>query len=53
MFPLLFIVLFAAWLLGYGAFDVASGLNQLLLTMAIVALIVHFVHSGVATTGSL
>jgi uncharacterized membrane protein YtjA (UPF0391 family) len=45
MFLLLFIVLLAAWLLGYGAFHAASGLNQLLLTMAIIALIVHFVHS--------
>jgi heme exporter protein D len=45
MFLLLFIVLLAAWLLGYGAFHVAGGLNQLLLTMAIIALIVHFVHS--------
>ena len=45
MFLLLFIVLLAAWLFGYGAFHVASGLNQLLLTAAIIALIVHFVHS--------
>ena len=44
MFLLLFIVLLAAWLLGYGSFHVASGLNQLLLTTAIVALIIHFVH---------
>jgi len=44
MFFILFVVLVAAWLLGWVGFHVASGLIHLLLIVAIIALIVHFVR---------
>jgi len=44
MFLLLFIVLAVAWLLGWGAFHVAGGLIHLLLIVALICLIVHFVR---------
>lgn len=44
MFLILFAVLLVAWLLGWGAFHVAGGLIHLLLILAIIALIVHFVR---------
>jgi len=44
MLLILFIVLLVAWLLGWGLFHVAGGLIHLLLILAIIALIVHFVR---------
>ena len=44
MFMILFIVLAVAWILGWGAFHVASGLIHLLLIVALVSLILHFVR---------
>jgi hypothetical protein len=44
MFMILFIVLAVAWVLGWGAFHVAGGLIHLLLIVALVSLIVHFVR---------
>jgi len=45
MFLILFIVLLAAWFLGWGAFHVAvGGLINLLLVVAVIALILHFVR---------
>ncbi|HME00525.1 MAG TPA: lmo0937 family membrane protein [Terriglobia bacterium] len=44
MFLILFVVLVAAWLLGWVGFHVAGGLIHLLLIVAIVALILHFVR---------
>ncbi|MGH9351701.1 MAG: lmo0937 family membrane protein [Terriglobia bacterium] len=44
MFLVLFIVLLIAWLLGWFAFHVAGGLIHILLVVAIIALIVHFVR---------
>ena len=44
MFLVLFIVLVVAWLLGWGAFHVAGGLIHLLLIVAVISLIVHFVR---------
>jgi len=44
MFLLLFIVLAVAWLLGWGALHVAGGLIHLLLIVALICLIVHFVR---------
>ncbi len=37
----LFIVLFAVWVLGWFAFHVAGGLIHLLLLVAVISLIVH------------
>jgi hypothetical protein len=39
-----FVVLVVAWLLGWGAFHVAGGLIHLLLIVAVISLIVHFVR---------
>jgi hypothetical protein len=44
MFLILFIVLLAAWLLGFLAFHIAGGLIHLLLIVAVISLIVHFVR---------
>jgi hypothetical protein len=45
MFLILFIILLAAWLLGWGAFHVAGGFIHLLLIVAVIALIVHFARA--------
>ena len=44
MFLILFIVLLAAWLLGFLAFHVAGGLIHILLVVAAISLIVHLVR---------
>jgi hypothetical protein len=44
MFLILFIVLLAVWLLGWAAFHVAGGLIHLLLIIAVIFLILHFVR---------
>lgn len=45
MFLILFVVLLVAWFLGWGAFHVAAGgLINLLLIVAVIALIFHFVR---------
>jgi len=49
MFMMLFVVLLVAWLLGWGAFHVAGGLIHLLLIVALLSLIVHFVRGRGAT----
>ena len=49
MFMMLFVVLLLAWLLGWGAFRVAGGLIHLLLIVAVISLIVHFVRGRGAT----
>lgn len=43
MFLVLFFVLFVMWLLGFTAFHVAGGLIHLLLLVAVISLVVHFV----------
>ena len=50
MFMILFIVLVVAWVLGWGAFQVAGGLIHLLLIVALVSLIIHFVRGRGART---
>jgi Family of unknown function (DUF5670) len=44
MFLILFIVLAVTWILGWGAFHVAGGLIHLLLIVALISLVVHFVR---------
>ena len=44
MFLALFVVLLVAWLLGFVAFHVAGSLIHLLLIIAVICLIVHFVR---------
>jgi hypothetical protein len=43
MFLILFVILLAMWLMGLFAFHVAGGLIQLLLIIAVISLVVHFV----------
>ncbi len=38
------VILLVAWLLGFLAFNVAGGLIHILLVIAVVALIMHFVR---------
>jgi hypothetical protein len=44
MFLALFIILLIIWLLGWMAFHVAGGLIHLLLIVAVISLILHFVR---------
>lgn len=44
MLLLICIVLVVAWVLGWGAFHVAGGLIHLLLIVAVVFLVLHFVR---------
>jgi hypothetical protein len=44
MFMTLFVVLLVLWLLGFFAFHVGSGLIHILLIIAVIALVVHFVR---------
>jgi len=44
LFLIAFIVLIAAWALGWFAFHVAGGLIHILLVVAVVSLIVHFLR---------
>ena len=43
MFLVLFFILLVMWLLGFTAFHVAGGLIHLLLLVAVISLVVHFV----------
>lgn len=44
MLLLLCVVLVVAWIIGWGAFHVAGGLIHLLLLVAVVFLVLHFVR---------
>jgi hypothetical protein len=44
MFVILFAVLLVLWLMGFFAFHVAGGLIHILLVVAVICLIVHFVR---------
>ncbi|HET7248867.1 MAG TPA: lmo0937 family membrane protein [Gemmatimonadales bacterium] len=44
MLLLLVVVLVVAWIIGWGAFHVAGGLIHLLLLVAVVFLVLHFVR---------
>jgi uncharacterized protein DUF5670 len=46
IFTVLFIVLLLAWILGWGVFHVASGLIHILLIVAVISLILHFVRGA-------
>jgi hypothetical protein len=43
MFFTLAVILVVAWLLGFGVFHVAGGLIHLLLILAVIAVVWHFV----------
>jgi len=44
MFLILFFILVIMWVMGFIAFHVAGGLIHLLLIIAVISLIVHFVR---------
>lgn len=44
IFMVLFIILLVAWIVGWGVFHVASFMIHLLLIVALIALILHFVR---------
>jgi hypothetical protein len=44
MFLVLFVVLLIMWLLGFLAFHIAGGLIHILLIVAVISLVVHFVR---------
>jgi hypothetical protein len=44
MFMILFAVLIVMWLLGFLAFHIAGGLIHLLLIVALISLVMHFVR---------
>ena len=50
IFTILFVVLIIAWLLGLTMFHVAGGLIHILLVVAVISLVLHFVRGrrGVA-----
>jgi hypothetical protein len=44
MFMALFFILLVMWVLGFAAFHVAGGLIHLLLIVAVISLVMHFVR---------
>jgi len=44
MFLALFVILLVMWLMGFIAFHVAGGLIHLLLIVAVISLVLHFVR---------
>jgi hypothetical protein len=44
MFLALFVVLLIMWLMGFFAFHIAGGLIHILLIVAVISLVVHFVR---------
>ena len=44
MFLVLFFILLVIWVLGWAAFHVAGGLIHLLLILAVISIVVHFVR---------
>lgn len=46
MFLTLAVILFVLWILGFAVFHVASGLIHILIVLAVIGIIVHFVRRG-------
>jgi hypothetical protein len=44
IFLVLFVILFLAWLFSFAIFHIAGGLIHILLALAIISIIVHFVR---------
>lgn len=44
IFTILFVILLIAWILGWTVFHVASGLIHILLIVALISLVLHFVR---------
>ncbi len=50
MFLTLFVILLIAWLLSFMAFHVVNAAIHILLIVAVISLILHFVRGGRTTT---
>ncbi len=50
IFMVLFILLLLAWIFSWAIFHIAGGLLHILLVLAVISLIVHFVRGGRRTT---
>lgn len=50
LFLILFVVLLAAWIFSFAIFHVAGAALHILLILAVISLIVHFVRGGTRTT---
>ncbi len=46
IFTIFFIVLLLGWLLGVGVFHIAGGLIHILLVLAVISLVLHFVRGA-------
>ena len=46
LFLILFVVLLLAWIFGFAVFHVAGAAMHILLVLAVISLIVHFVRGG-------
>jgi len=44
IFTILFVILLIAWIMGWGVFHVAGAMIHLLLIVALISLILHFVR---------
>jgi hypothetical protein len=44
LFLILFFVLLCVWLVGWAAFHIAGGLIHLILVVAVISLVVHFLR---------
>ena len=44
IFTILFVILLIAWILGWTVFHVASGLIHILLVVALISLVLHFIR---------
>jgi hypothetical protein len=49
IFMILFILLLLAWIFSWAVFHVAGGLIHILLVVAVISLIIHFVRGGSRT----
>jgi Family of unknown function (DUF5670) len=49
IFMVLFVVLLLAWILGLSVFHVAGGLIHILLIVAVISLVLHFVRGRSST----
>ncbi|MGZ4818413.1 MAG: lmo0937 family membrane protein [Terriglobales bacterium] len=49
IFLILFVVLILAWIFSWAIFHIAGGLLHILLIVAVISLILHFVRGGTTT----
>ncbi|MEP7345542.1 MAG: lmo0937 family membrane protein [Gemmatimonadaceae bacterium] len=50
MFAIVAVILLVAWVLGFGVFHVASGFIHLVLILAVISFVSHFVTARTNTT---